>query len=87
MDNYNTDDYSYRDGGYYDVKTGTFIPGDLKGSYEFSLDTNIANWDIKSPFHAYSSKKWVTDKVYTKWEVYWDNSAFDGTISNFAPRD
>ncbi|MBP3239691.1 MAG: prepilin-type N-terminal cleavage/methylation domain-containing protein [Oribacterium sp.] len=87
LDNCNTDLMQiYKDTGIYDVKTGKFTPGDNDSDGRDLIDTNITNWNYNSPYKGYSPKKWVTDKVFTKWDVYW-NEPFDGTIAGFIPHD
>lgn len=90
MENYNTDEQTYKDVGTYDVATGKFIPGyegiTQPSPYENEIDINIVNWSVDSPIRNKNSKKCMGDKVFKKWDVNW-NGSFDGTINSFTPYD
>ena len=81
-ENSSTDTQTYKDGGYYDVSTGLFRPGELSTEDNITLDTTIDKWDVDSPARYKTSKRCVGDTVYKYWNVYWTRG-FDGSVENF----
>ena len=77
----------YKDGGYYNVSTGVFTPGELGTNATVMLDPNISEWGVDSPIRVKNSKKCLGDTVYKYWDVYWTTDKFDGTIKNYVARN
>ncbi len=80
-------DQVYKDGGCYDVSTGVFTPGVIGGTGKTNSatisDTNISGWTVDSPVKSKASKKCLGDVTYNNWDIYWNQSNFDGTIETY----
>ena len=92
MDNCNTDvQQTFKDVGTYDVATGQFVPGRPDPNceptpHDHTLDLNIANWKDNYPIQNQGLKNCLGDKVFTKWDVNWNQDPiFDGKISSLTP--
>ena len=89
IENADTDEQTFKDVGTYDVSTGLFTPGRPSGASEPSsddpkLDINISSWTVNSPSRVNNADaRNVGGTVYKKWDVYWKQNPFDGTILNF----